>query len=85
MALLRRRNPEVAAATSGRYTAPKPKTAKHSPLWVPATMFTALGTGLVVLVGNYLEILPGGEAQNSFLLVGLALLIVGFALSTQYR
>jgi thiol:disulfide interchange protein len=86
MALPKRRKPAVASATtSGRYTPPKPKAAKHSALWVPAVMFTALGTGLVVLVGNYLELLPGGQAQNSYLLVGLGLLITGFAMSTQYR
>jgi len=69
----------------GRYTAPQPKTKKRSPLWVPATMFTCLITGIVVIVGNYLELLPGGEAQNSYLFVGLGLMIAGFVLSTQYR
>lgn len=86
MALLKRRkHPVTAAAKSGRYTPPKPKTAKHSALWVPSVMFTALAAGLAVLVGNYLELLPGGQAQNSYLLVGLGLLIGGFAMSTQYR
>jgi VIT1/CCC1 family predicted Fe2+/Mn2+ transporter len=71
--------------TSGRYTPPKPKTAKRSPLWVPATMFTCLLTGVLVIVANYFQLLPGGEAQNSYLFVGLALMISGFALSTQLR
>lgn len=70
---------------SGRYTPPKPKTAKHSPLWIPTTMFTALGAGFVVVIGNYLLLLPGGEAQNSYLFVGLGLMVAGFVLSTQYR
>jgi hypothetical protein len=69
----------------GRYTAPTPKTKKTSPLWVPATMFTCLGLGILVIVGNYLELLPGGQAQNSYLFVGLGLMIAGFVLSTQYR
>ena len=69
----------------GRYTAPKPRTAKESPLWVPATMFTALLVGVAVIIANYLELLPGGEAQNSYLFVGLGLLIGGFVMSTQYR
>ena len=72
-------------AKSGRYTAPTPKTRKVSPLWVPATMFTCLGLGILVIVGNYLELLPGGQAQNSYLFVGLGLMIAGFVLSTQYR
>jgi hypothetical protein len=69
----------------GRYTAPKPKTAKRSPLWVPATMFTCLLLGIFVIVGNYFELLPGGQAQNSYLFVGLGLMIGGFVLSTQFR
>jgi hypothetical protein len=69
----------------GRYTAPKPKGAKQSPLWVPATMFACLGIGVGVIIGNYFELLPGGEAQTSYLFVGLGLMIGGFALSTQLR
>ena len=41
-------------------------------------MFTCLGPGVVVIAGNYLELLPGGEASNNFLLIGLVLLIAGF-------
>ena len=69
----------------GRYTPPKPKSATSSPLWVPTAMFTCLGLGLLVIVGNYLELLPGGKAQNSSLFIGLGLMIAGFGLSTQYR
>ena len=69
----------------GRYTPPKPKAAKKSPLWVPATMFTCLLTGVAVIIGNYFEVLPGGQAQNSYLFVGLGLMIAGFVLSTQFR
>jgi len=69
----------------GRYTAPKPKAAKRSPLWVPAAMFTCLLTGILVILGNYFELLPGGQAQTSYLFVGLGLLVTGFALSTQLR
>ena len=48
-------------------------------------MFTCLLLGLLVIVANYLGLLPGGEAQNSSLFIGLGLLITGFGLSTQYR
>jgi len=73
------------AAKPGRYTAPAPKTQKSSPLWVPATMFTCLLLGILVIVGNYLGLLPGGQAQNSSLFIGLGLMIAGFVLSTRYR
>ena len=77
--------PAARASKPGRYTAPKPKSATSSPLWVPAAMFTCLGLGLLVIVANYLGLLPGGQAQNSSLFIGLGLMIAGFGLSTQYR
>ena len=73
------------APGSARYTAPTPKTKKRSPLWVPVAMFTLLACGVIVIVANYLGLLPGGEAQNSDLLLGLGLMVGGFVLSTQYR
>jgi hypothetical protein len=85
MALLRRKKAAAPTPKPGRYTAPKPKTAKRSPPWVPATMFACLGIGVAVIIGNYFELLPGGEAQTSYLFVGLGLMIGGFALSTQFR
>jgi hypothetical protein len=85
MALLRRKKPAAAKPAPGRYTPPKPKAAKRSPLWVPATMFACLGIGVAVIVGNYFELLPGGEAQTSYLFVGLGLMVGGFGLSTQLR
>ena len=48
-------------------------------------MFTSLVLGIVVIAGNYLELLPGGEASNNFLVIGLVLLILGFVLSTLFR
>ncbi|MBM3673167.1 MAG: cell division protein CrgA [Actinobacteria bacterium] len=82
---VRRKKPTVKPPPPGRYTAPTPQSAKSSPLWVPSTMFAALLTGVIIIVMNYLGLLPGGEAQNSYLFVGLGMLIGGFALSTQYR
>lgn len=74
-----------AQAGSKRYTPPTPKTVKHSPLWVPVAMFTSMGAGVVVIVGNYLQLLPGGDAKNSYLILGLVLMVAGFVLSTRYR
>jgi len=85
MARLRRHRPPALASPPGRYTPPKPKSSKESPLWVPSTMFAALLVGVAIIVGNYLSLLPGGQAQNSYLFVGLGMLITGFVLSTQYR
>jgi hypothetical protein len=65
-----------------RYTPPAPKNVKKSQLWLPVTMFTCLALGIVVIAGNYLEVLPGGAVSNNFLLIGLVLLVLGFVLST---
>ena len=85
-----RRKPAGASRPSthqglARYTPPAPKTVKPSQLWVPVTMFTCLALGVVVIGGNYLQLLPGGEASNNFLVIGLVLLIAGFVLSTFFR
>lgn len=69
----------------GRYTPPAPKKAAASPLWVPASMFAMLALGVIVIISNYLQMLPGGEAQNSYLFVGLGLFVGGAVLSTQLR
>jgi hypothetical protein len=74
-----------AQAGSKRYTPPTPKAVKRSQLWVPVAMFTSMGAGVAVIIGNYLQLLPGGDAKNSYLILGLALMIAGFVLSTRYH
>ena len=68
-----------------RYTPPAPKKAPPSKLWVPVTMFTMLGLGMVVVITNYLSLLPGGDPQNSYLFIGLGLIAGGFLFSTRLR
>jgi hypothetical protein len=69
---------------SPRYTPPIPREYKVSPTWVPVLMFTLLGLGIIVILANYLGILPGG-AKNAYLLLGLALITGGFITATRYR
>ncbi len=54
------------------------------PLWVPIVMFALLFTGTLVIVVNYLGILPG-QQQNRYLLLGLAEITAGFVMATFYR
>lgn len=76
---------DVRAGTpSGRYTPPIPREQKVSPMWVPVVMFGCLGLGVLIIVLNYLNLLPG-DASNGYLLVGLALITVGFITATQYH
>ncbi len=69
---------------SGRYTPPIPRERKVSPRWVPVVMFTLLVAGLMVIVCNYLGLLPG-EANNGYLFVGLGLITGGFVAATRYH
>jgi len=73
-----------AGIASGRYTPPIPKEQKVSPRWVPILMFTLLGLGVLVIVLNYLNLLPG-ETSNTYLLVGLGLITGGFITATNYH
>lgn len=70
--------------STGRYTPPIPKETYISPRWVPWVMFTLLGLGMLIIVTNYLEVLPDG-AKNSYLLVGLGCITAGFITATRYR
>jgi hypothetical protein len=71
-------------ASSGRYTPPIPKAVKVSPTWVPILMFTLLGIGALMIMCNYLELLPGSPS-NWYLVGGLAFILGGIATATQYR
>ena len=68
-----------------RYTPPPQKKAPPSKLWVPVTLTTLLAAGLVVVVTNYLNLLPGANTENRYLLLGIGLICCGFLLATNYR
>jgi len=77
-------------ASSGRYTPPVPKEQKVSPWWVPAMMFAFLGLGTLVILLNYVELLPTwgflpDGTSNMWLLVGLVLILAGIMVATQWH
>jgi len=74
----------VTPKASARYTPPIPREQKVSPRWLLPFMFTLLGGGMVVILLNYLGLLPGG-AKNTYLLGGLGLITAGFISATRYR
>jgi hypothetical protein len=76
--------PPAKKTKRSRYTPPTPTKAPPSPLWVPVVMATTLACGLVVIVANYLELLPG-DTSNRYLMLGLFLIVCGFLLATIYR
>ena len=69
---------------SGRYTPPIPREQKVSPPWVPVLMFALLGLGLLVIMLNYLDLVPGGT-DNWYLLGGLGLILGGIITATNYH
>jgi hypothetical protein len=79
-----------APSQSARYTPPVPKEYKTSPLWVPISFFTMLGLGVIIIVLNYVDLLPTwgflpDGTSNVWLLVGLALILFGIILATQWQ
>jgi hypothetical protein len=47
-------------------------------------MLTFFGAGLLMIVLNYISLLPGAPS-NWYLLGGLGAIVCGFAISTQFR
>ena len=72
-------------ASSPRYTPPTARDAQMpSPMWVPVLMFTLLGLGIIVILLNYVQLLPGAT-DNWYLLLGLGFILGGIITATQYR
>ena len=76
------------AHTSGRYTPPKPPTteeaeyAKLTKPWVPYLMFGFLAIGLILIVLNYMTLLPKSPS-NWYLLGGIVAITGGFVSATK--
>ena len=75
----------VTPKATGRYTPPVPRSEKVSPRWVPIVMFASLGLGMLVILANYVSLLPGDEPSNYYLLLGLVLITTGFITATKYH
>ena len=69
---------------TGRYTPPVPKTQKVSPIWVPILMFSCLILGMLMIILNYVDVLPASPS-NGWLLGGLGLITVGFITATKFH
>ena len=68
----------------GRYTAPPPKKTAASPLWFGVAITTFLLVGLLIVVTNYIGLLPG-DAENRYLIIGLVFISLGFMMATGYH
>jgi hypothetical protein len=69
-----------------RYQPPPKKKPKPSPPWLGVTILTILFAGVIVIVLNYLGLIPGtDQAENLYLWIGLGAIALGFGLATQWR
>ncbi len=71
-----------------RYQPPPKKKRKPSPQWFGVVVLGLMFVGVIVIVLNYLSLMPPwahNPANNLYLFVGLGLIAAGFAASTQWR
>lgn len=76
------------AGASKRYTAPVPSARRRpSPRWVPMLMFGLWGVGLLLIILNYMGVLPGSADGGNgwYLVAGLGSILVGIITATQYH
>ena len=76
---------DSSVTASSRYTPPVPAKVKGpSPVWVPILLFGLLILGALFIMLNYMQLLPGSP-RNLYLLLGLASILGGIMVATQYR
>ena len=76
--------PKGGPSASKRYTPPIPEEVKNSPRWLPVVMFTLLGLGVLMILLNYVGVLPGAT-NNWYLLGGLGLILAGIITATRWH
>jgi Cell division protein CrgA len=80
---------QPAYANSGRYTprtsAEEIKAMEETKAWVPWLMGFFLVLGLIIIILNYFNLLPGKSSSNWYLLVGLVSITFGFVTATQLK
>jgi hypothetical protein len=74
----------VAPEARGKITARRPVGDDHSPKWYGWLIVALLGVGMLIIVLNYLAVLPG-SVSSWYLISGLAVMFAGFYLATRYK
>jgi len=74
----------VDAEARGRVTKRRPVGSDHSPQWYGWLILDLLAFGMLVILFNYLLVLPGA-ASPWYLVLGLVTMFSGFYLATRYR
>lgn len=69
-----------------RYQPPPPPKPKPSPRWFGGLILSFLFSGVILIVLNYMALIPWEDAaRNLYLWVGLGLIAVGFGAATRWR
>ncbi|WKZ81924.1 MAG: cell division protein CrgA [Acidimicrobiia bacterium] len=63
---------------------PVRKESKVSPTWYVVLMFSLMAVGVLVIILNYVDVMPGGQ-RSMFLYTGLASIAVGFMMTLNYH
>jgi hypothetical protein len=74
----------TAPEESGKYTPPVPKNVRRSPRWHGAAVLLFLIGGVLLILLNYLTVLPG-SVSSWYLVAGLVVIFLGFVLATRYH
>jgi hypothetical protein len=75
--------PMGTGSPSGRYTPPGTSAKlKPSGRWVPYTVFSLLGLGLLTIIVNYMR---DDAASNWIIFLGLGFILAGIMVATQWR
>jgi hypothetical protein len=69
---------------SNRYTPPIPKNAKTSPRWMGIVIIALFVLGVLVVILNYADFLPGG-VNNLWLVAAIGAIFVGLICATRYH
>jgi hypothetical protein len=69
---------------SARYTKPIPQSAKVSPPWLGPLILGLLVVGVLVIILNYIGLLPG-DTSNWYLFLGLGFITAGFLTATAWK
>jgi hypothetical protein len=52
-------------------------------MWYVVTMFSLMGVGVLIILANYIGLF--GATSNTYLLIGLVAIGVGFTMTMDYR
>src|SRR5664279_1580995 len=74
----------VGSVQSSRYTPPIDRSQKVSPRWFGFLIIAMFLLGVVIVILNYADLLPGG-VNNAWLIAAIGAIFVGLLLATRYH